>query len=287
MTPQSKVGSAMTSSDKAISLYQYIRELTALKQRIILNISEYPWTYAVADLPSSAQHIKICYRDRVESEEAPVDGNILLRVHKPEFQKCPLPDAELYEWLREGWDSFKNDVALRESIERSSKKGPPVVQISLFQDDSESHASSDVIIERFDENKERVESYNTWKQLRDDWVQAQKIIDYTRQLFTKLYQVHIDLERESETLELVAANGFIRDRDNPALNHPIITRRVRTHFDAISNTVSIEDGEVETELNTTLFQNIENINLDSIVALRNDLQINDYHPSTEMTHRNF
>ncbi len=277
-TPKTAVGSEMTSSEKAISLYQYIRGLTALKQRIISNISDYPWAYAIADLPTGTQHIEIYYRDRVETEEAPADGNILLRVHKPEFQKCPLPDEELYEWLKEGWDSFRNEVTLRETIERTPKKKPFIFQTSLFPDDSESSASPEAIIERFDENEERVEAYNNWKQLRDDWVQAQIIIDHTRQLFTKLYQVHIDLERESETLELVAANGFIRDRDNAVINHPIITRRVRTHFDAISNTVSIEDVEVETELNTTLFQSMANINLDSLITLRNDLQTNDYHP---------
>ena len=73
-------------------------------------------------------------------------------------------------------------------------------------------------------------------------------------------------------------NGFLRDRDSSIINHPVITRRVKTGFDPIANTMSIEDTDVETELYTMMFQMMEGINLDSIASLRDDLYKNDYHP---------
>ena len=160
MNQQNTVGSEMTSSEKAISLYQYIRGFTTLKQKIITDASKYPWACTISALPTDSQHLEIYYRDRVEADESETD-RILLRVHKPEFQKCPAPETELLEWLNDGWDSYKNDIILRETIERTSVP--------------------DVIIERFDENEDRVRTYAIWKQLRDEWVKFQiYIVQYCK-----------------------------------------------------------------------------------------------------------
>ena len=39
-----------TDQSKTISLFQFIRELNKLKQRAILNIKDYPWTFALPHL---------------------------------------------------------------------------------------------------------------------------------------------------------------------------------------------------------------------------------------------
>ncbi|MDQ0508385.1 hypothetical protein QO008_000840 [Peptoniphilus ivorii] len=77
---------------------------------------------------------------------------------------------------------------------------------------------------------------------------------------------------------MVVADGFLRDRRLPDLNHPILTRRVKIRHDAFENTIYIEDTDVETELYTAMFQDMEGINLASINHLREDLHLNDYHP---------
>ena len=77
---------------------------------------------------------------------------------------------------------------------------------------------------------------------------------------------------------MVVTNGFLRDRDNQDINHPVITRRVKTSFDPIANKMSIEDTDVKTELYAMLFQVMSDINLDSITSLRDNLHKNDYHP---------
>lgn len=61
------------------------------------------------------QNNEVFYRDRVEDESSEFKP-ALLRVHKPEFQKCPEPDAILKGWLYPSWGSFHNEVRTRERI---------------------------------------------------------------------------------------------------------------------------------------------------------------------------
>lgn len=278
----------LTNREKVISLYKFIRELSASKQKVVLNVKTYDWYCDLSSIPYDTQNIEVFYRDRVE-EESTNTGISLLRVHKPEFQKCPEPDAILLEWLVEGWTSFRNEVRVHGTIERQIEDKLSVIDKlknigeakSLFDDDLEETSEGkedNVIVERFEDKEARVKASKKWLAIRSEWVEKQKIIDQTRGFFTKLYQIHVDLERDSETLEMVVANGFLRDRTNWDINHPVITRRVKTKFDPIANTMSIEDTEVETELYTTLFGAMNDINMDSINTLRDDLRKNDYHP---------
>lgn len=56
--------------------------------------------------------------------------------------------------------------------------------------------------------------------------QEQKLHAKTRELFSDLYHVITALHRESETLEFIVADGFIRDSQNPDVHHPVLTRCV-------------------------------------------------------------
>ena len=76
----------LTDQSKTISLFQFIRELNKLKQKAILNMKDYPWTFVLSALPDDPENIKLFYRDRVEDEPENEDGsreNVLLAVHKP------------------------------------------------------------------------------------------------------------------------------------------------------------------------------------------------------------
>ena len=278
----------LTNQEKVISLYKFIRELSASKQKVVLNVKNYDWYCDLSSIPQDTQNIEVFYRDRVEEERTDT-GTALLRVHKPEFQKCPEPDASLLEWLVEGWTSFRNEVHIRKTIEHKVEDKLSVIgklkniieTKSFFDEDSEQKSKDEedtVIVERFEDEESRVNAYKKWLAIRSEWAEKQKIIDQTRGLFTKLYQIHVDLERDSETIEMVVANGYLRDKTNWDINHPVMTRRVKTKYDPIANTMSIEDTEVETELYTMLLHTMGDINLDSINSLRGDLYKNDYHP---------
>lgn len=279
----------LTNQEKVISLYKFIRDLSALKQRVVLNIKDYSWSCFFHSIPDDTRNIQIYYRDRVEEED--FDSNTaLLRVHKPEFEKCPEPNPVFVNWLYDGWTSFRNEACVHETLAINTDDKPTIIAKlqkmaeteSLFDSNSSEKSADDeddiAIVEHFTDDETRTKSYEKWLNIRNKWVEKQRIIDQTRKFFTGLYQVHVDLGRDSETLEMVVANGFIRDIKNSDINHPVITRRVKTSFDPVANTISIEDTDVETDLYAMLFQAIDDINLDSITLLRDDLHTNDYHP---------
>ena len=71
-----------------------------------------------------------------------------------------------------------------------------------------------------------IHAYQSWREQRDVWAQEQKLHAKTRDLFSDLYHVITALHRESETLEFIVADGFIRDSQNPDVHHPVLTRCV-------------------------------------------------------------
>lgn len=97
----------LSDQEKVVSLFEFIKELNKLKQKITLNIKEYPWHYAISDIPFLPEYVKIFYRDRVDEENENVDeDDILLIVRKPEFEKCPVPDSLFEAWLLPHWDDY-------------------------------------------------------------------------------------------------------------------------------------------------------------------------------------
>lgn len=258
----------ISKQDKVISLFKFIEEMNKLRQKVILNVSEYNWFRPISTIPSDSENIHIYYRDRVEIEDEENIDNVLLSVHKPEFQNCPKPDDKIKVWLNDGWDNFESDVSIKEYIKIQKEN----------KNFLEKEKSDDVQVEYFQDNKERIELYNKWMLQRNLWAEKQKIYAKTRRFFTELYKVYIDMERESESLELIVADGFICDKALPNINHPVLTRRVKIRHDAAENVIYIEDSDNESQLYTIMFQNMKDVNLASINHMNEDLSENDYHP---------
>ena len=106
---KSQFSDGLTDQAKVVSLFQFIQELNKLKQKAVLNIKEYPWTFFFSNIPSDLENIHLCYQDRVSEDiqEKSSDSDIILSVHKPEFQKCPTPELPLELWLAPGWVSSR------------------------------------------------------------------------------------------------------------------------------------------------------------------------------------
>jgi DNA polymerase III delta prime subunit len=247
--------------NKVISLYSFIQKLNEQKKKTIVNISDYPFCCPILSIPNDPENIKIFYRDYIEDS---VDSSpTLLSVHKPEFQNCPEPDEIFSEWLIQGWESYRNSVSVAEML--------PIVE-SEYKEDFDNE------IQYFSDNTVRVAAYENWKEQRELWVKKQLICERTRRFFTDLYCIYMDLNRDIEAMELVVANGFIRDSNNGNIDHPVLTRRVRMSYDAVDNTIFIEDMDVESELYTAMFQLMTDINLATIKQMIDELYQNNYHP---------
>ena len=232
---------SMTQQERAVSLFEFIRELNKLKQKVVLNMNGYLLCRPLSGLPEDPEHIEIFYRDRVE-EEAETDlSPVLLRVRKPELEACPPPPAALEPWLLPGWDTWENGVQLPEECPHQA-------------------------------------AFDRWNIKRDAWAERQKLLSQTRELFTDLYKRYFELERDPETLEFIVANGILLDRNNPAVCHPVLTKRVKLCFDPDENVITIEEVDAQSELYSVVFQTMDGINLSAVNQLQDDLRRNDYHP---------
>lgn len=152
-------------------------------------------------------------------------------MHKPEFQKCPEPPVQLFDWLTPGWDRYVNTTAHKETLAEPQ---------SLV--DIEGDLSS---IKHFADSDERVRLYEKWITARNTWVERQRVINGTRRFFARLFQAYTDLERESETLEFIVGDGIIQSLESQSINHPILMKRVKYEFDAKENVIRIVDTDTE------------------------------------------
>ena len=227
--------------ERAVSLFEFIRELNKLKQRIVLNMNEYLMCRPLSGLPEDPEHIEVFHRDRVEEDAESDQSPVLLRLRKPELEPCPQPPANLEPWLLPGWDSFESPLLVQDLCPHTA-------------------------------------ALDRWKPKRDAWVQRQMLLCRTRELFTDLYKRYFELERDPETLEFIVANGILLDREDPNLCHPVLTKRVKLLFDPDENVITIEEVDAQSELYSVVFQTMSGINLSAINQLQDDLRRNDYHP---------
>jgi len=254
----------LDNQEKIISLFNYIKELSALKYSIVSDINKQYWTCFLDDIPNDPENISIYYRDRVENDSN--DNMVLLEVRKPDFQRCPPPPAIVINWLEPGWDKYSNDVKYKEylNIDKNTESS------LMDADDGE--------IEYFDDSIDRTKAYAIWIFTRNKWAEKQLVINDTRRFFTRLFQAYTDLERDSETLEFMVGNGLLQDSNSQNINHPVLLKRVKFDFDANNNTIIISDSDSDPELYTLMLQGLQDINYSAVRQLKEDLRENFYHP---------
>ncbi len=251
----------MSNNEKIIALYKYIEELCALKYKIVTDVEKQYWVRYLRDFPIDTENISVFYRDK--TDEYSEENTTLIEVRKPEFQRCPEPPAILAEWLDPGWDRYMNDIKIKNAI----------AEISVENSNLDPKES-----ERFNDSEPRVTAFKKWNEQRMLWVEKQRIIARTRHFFTQLFQIYTDLERESETLEMMIGNGIIKQTGNSLINHPILIKRIKLQFDAKKNSLSIHNTDTEPELYTLLLQGMQEINHSAVKQLKDDLYENCYHP---------
>ena len=82
-------------NEKIISLYKFISEFCKVKHKIVTNDKSYMWTFQISNIPEDPDNISVLYSDKnisdEENEELFDEPNYLVKLHNPEFQKCPEP----------------------------------------------------------------------------------------------------------------------------------------------------------------------------------------------------
>ena len=244
----------MNKRESIIALYQYIAEVIKSLKTEKKDIHNEEWYYFLENLPKHPG-ITLNYLDNKNN----LSNQKILQVEKLPFLKPLAIDEELLEWVDGDWNDYKSSVKLLKEKIVKIEGSVKVVNIS-------------------EEEKEKLEKLLKDRKL---WIEEQKKIEVVRKLFDTLYAKYLSLDRDSETLELLVANGIVKV-PNEDIYYPVLLKKVNFSLDAERNLISIIDSSdndfITQELYLNFLAEVENISLDNVFKLGDKIVENNIHP---------
>lgn len=210
------MGEKMKEKEKVISLYNYISEVSKNSKTINKNISDEKWYYFLENLPKDNNiQFNTIYNENI------------LRIKKPDYLKPLKLKNEFLPWINGNWENYKENITIK--LERIIEK------IISLEDGSLKKISE---IENI--SKELELSISNEIDKREIWVKEQKNIERIIKIFNELYIQYLNLNKESETFELVLANGLVKI-ENKNIYYPILLKKVLFEFNAKENIICIKN----------------------------------------------
>ena len=244
----------MDKRGNIIALYQYIAEVVKSIKTEKKDIHNEEWCYFLEDLPKYSG-VTLNYLDNKNN----LANQKILQVEKLPFLEPLAIDKGLLDWLSGDWGDYKSPIKLLSEKITKENDASKVVNISKKE-------------------KEMLEKLLKDRKL---WIEEQKKIEVVRNLFDTLYNKYLVLDRDSDTLELVVANGLVRV-PNEDIYYPILLKKVNFSIDTEKNIISITDASdndfITQELYLNFLAEVENINLDKVFYLENKIVENNIHP---------
>lgn len=244
----------MNKRESIIALYQYIAEVIKSLKTEKKDIHDEEWYYFLENLPKHSG-ITFNYLDNKNN----LSNQKILQVEKLPFLKPLAIDEDLLEWINGDWNDYKSAVKLL--AEKIVKENNSVKVINISKEEEEK-------LEKLFKN-------------RNLWVEEQKKIEVVRKLFDILYNKYLILDRDSEILELLVANGIVKV-PNQDIYYPILIKKVNFTLDAERNLISIIDSSdndfITQELYLNFLAEVENISLDNVFKLGDKIIEDNIHP---------
>ena len=244
----------MDKRGNIIALYQFIAEVVKSIKTEKKDIHNEEWCYFLEDLPKYSG-VTLNYLDNKNN----LANQKILQVEKLPFLEPLAIDKELLEWISGDWTDYKSPIKLLSEKIIKENDASKVVNISKKE-------------------KEILEKLLKDRKL---WVEEQKKIEVVRNLFDTLYNKYLVLDRDSDILELVVANGLVKV-PNEDIYYPILLKKVNFSIDTEKNIISITDASdndfITQELYLNFLAEVENINLDKVFYLEDKIVENNIHP---------
>jgi len=262
-----------TARGRLLQVFEFLRAFNQLRNPVKRQVKEQPWLLWLRDLPAHPSIHPIfeasdsddngLLPDGQEEDELREgtrgDGSVL-KVQRPRLTPAPTPPPELQPWLLEGWDDPRKDVQ---------------IQTSLPPDGAESMAAP----VRFDADPERLRVLSKWRLARDEWGQIERPARAAMRVFERLYDLHAQMERESEQVELVLGDGILNwRRPEGGVHHPIILESLQLEFDPDVPEFTLRGAERPVELYSAVFRSIPEVDGRVVARLRRELEGAGYHP---------
>lgn len=264
-------------------LFKFLQEFHQLRHPAKRQVDEQPWRFWLRDLPdhptvrpsrtltACLQAKELAAAPKSEGYEAEGEENEpILRVRRPESKPVPRPPELLKEWLETGWGDPYTEVRVRDCIERpvpaqewnEGTQDEPTTKKEFFADDPA-----------------RPEALAAWQPLRDEWARTERSAPAAARLFDSLYEVHRQIERESERFELILGDGIAAWRlPTGGVYHPVLLQRVELQFDAEIPEFKVVETEAPVELYTAVLRAAPGVEPGALAKARTELEEGGFDP---------
>jgi len=246
-----------------LAMLEFLKRLSIMRQKAINDVAKQPGIVWLHDLDQYPEFTKLF--SRTDDDGTEQDGQLLLRIVKPDLEPCPMPPEMLLPWLKPGWKNYKKDAA--HLIERLY----PEENINV----GDSEVPSVEIRESFEEDPERIASYADWTSRRAVWTERQKILSIVQNLFSDLYDMYNMIRQQPESYELMVGNGILTDSMDKTINHPVFLKRINIELKAEENTILISDTEALPELYILMLDSLSDVHNDIVKKVEDDAREQD------------
>ncbi len=254
---------------KISQVFRYLEALNQLRNPVKRLIEDQPWVLWCRELPEHSAVTLERFED-IEQEEEPrgqesssslEDGDgLVLRVARPRITIPPSPPEEIVSWLRAGWGDLDGSIEVHPSRNEPDESGE--TQVVRFEDDAA-----------------RVDALEAWRVRREQWMVGERPARLAAKLFERLYELHGQIEREAERVELVVGDGILSWRlPDGGIHHPVLLQRVQLEFRPEIPEFIIRETEHGPEIYSALFRALPDVDGRQIGRCREELDKGGYHP---------
>lgn len=134
-----------------------------------------------------------------------------LEVQKQQVPEPPQVPSRLSGWVEDHRNPLK----------------PPAVRPSLGED-------------VFENDPGRIRAWDQFRSMWEDWARKALPLYQTQELYKKLFQLSLRLEKERERLELIWGHGMLYWRiEGVSVRHPVLTTKMVIEFDEVSGIIRV------------------------------------------------
>ena len=258
----------LVGQERIAQVFRYLQALDQLRNPAKRLVREQLWTLWLRELPLhpavsrlEAQAALDSATAIEESSEAEARAPYIVQVRRPQLTDAPALPRELEGWVEAGWDSVDGTVKVVPEREvHEPRYSPPTT-------------------ERFNSSDARVRFLETWVVERNAWAERERPARAAYRLYERLYDLHAQITREAERLELVLGDGILNwRRPEGGVHHPLLLQRLQLDFDAGRQEFTLSEADFPVEFYSALFRGMTDVNGQAIGRFREEVESGDHHP---------
>lgn len=218
---------------RAISVFRYLAELARLRSKNIRDIRSYQQVYWFSDLPREDACYTIAWGESEEHSE-----DVWLEVKKQKEPVCPQPPSACREWVPPT------------SLEDSNRE--PNLFEQLLPQEPESSDSDEAADEpstpQYLYLEEHPEVSSAWEKYLvarwRPWAELHRKWEGVQQSYSRLFEIHQDIQRLGEQYELVVGLGYLtwKAPSEQGIRRHLLVAQAALNFDAEKGVFTLQPG---------------------------------------------